>query len=392
MKNLAPKELFQQECPRHVITAWAKKLPRTFGGYAESVDPLWKETPVASRNFVTQARFAYTLCHCSRLGNMELDTLVDMELSRMAVAASRRLMSVFWKPELRGWIHSADKDGNPEDTTIDTYDQSFGLLALAWDFRVRNNPESLKAAREVFAALGEYARAPRGGGYLERRPGGKAASTIAFPGLRRQDPHMHLFEAFTAWLGFDQPGPWRAGAEEILGLLREKFRQTDGSLAAYFDEELNPDAGEAGKIRVPGDHYEWTWLLRQYEMASGDSSVRKDAEGLYAFAQDHGRDRDGLAFSCVDAAGNALDKNKLFWMQAEMLKAHLAMYEWTEEAAFRAAAEEMLALIREKYMRSNILFYNKLNADGSPDTSPTFTRLIYHFFIAASEAKRILYS
>jgi mannose/cellobiose epimerase-like protein (N-acyl-D-glucosamine 2-epimerase family) len=203
---------------------------------------------------------------------------------------------------------------------------------------------------------------------------------------------MHLFEAFTAWLAFDPSGPWRAAAQAMVKLLREKFRQPDGSLAAYFDDELNLASGEAGKIRIPGDHYEWTWLLRQYEMVSGDSSVRKDAEGLYAFAQTYGRDKDGFAFSSVDAAGNVSDKSKLFWMQTEMLKAHLAMYEWTADASLRDTAEKTFAHIKEKYIYNDVFFYNKLDANGKPDTSPALTRLIYHFFIAVSEAWRILYS
>ena len=377
------KKLPLIECPHRIVAAWSQKLPVTGGGYAESVDSSWRESSPASRLIVTQARLAYTFCHCSLLDN------ANTELSRAASESIRRLMSVFWKPELRGWIHSVDAAGNPEDLTIDTYDQSFGLLALAWDFRVRGAADSRDAARQAYAALAEFA-ASSGGGYREQRPGGKPAQATAFSGLRRQDPHMHLFEACVAWHACDPSGPWREGAREILRLLREKFRRPDGSLAAYFNDDLEPAPGGAGKIRIVGDHYEWAWLLGQYAKICGDNSVEKDAAGLYAFAEKHGKDKDGLVFSSVDPGGEVLDRNKLLWMQTEMLKAQLAMYEWTHDAAFREAAEKTILLISENYMYTPELFCNKLDADGKPDASPTFTRLLYHFFVAVSEAARVL--
>lgn len=362
---------------RRVLTLWAKKLPVTPGGYAENIDSAWTENPVTSRTIAAQARIAYALCH----GSLAIPAAA--ELSPQAAESLDRMMSVFWKPALRGWIHSVSPAGEPEDSSVDTWDQTFGFLALAWDFRARGNHASKEAALQALAGLNEYAAAPSGG-YLERR--GES------PATRRQDPHMHLFEAFTAWHAADPSGPWLERAQAMLKLLREKFRkQKDGPVAAYFDADLRPAPGDAGKIHIPGDHYEWTWLLRQYEKASGDSSVRKDAESLYAFAQNHGRDADGLAVYSVDEAGKLLDGTKLFWPQLEMLKAHTAIYEWTKDAAARKEAEKTIELIRRRYTHSDgELFYNKLDAQGNPDTSPTVTRVIYHFFAAAYEAERVL--
>ncbi|MDR1625422.1 MAG: AGE family epimerase/isomerase [Spirochaetia bacterium] len=382
----------EKEYTRRTITEWGRRLPLTPGGYAETVDCEWKEGADTTRTLVTQARLAYVFCHCSRLGNKELKMLADAELAKLAVESTRRMMSVFWRPELRGWIRTADKNGNPLDATIDSYGQSFGLFALALDYRVRNNPETHDTALQVLAALDEYAAAPRGGGYLEFRPGGNAAPGLPFPKCRRQDPHMHLFEAFLAWHRVDRGGPWAERARAILDLLCGKFHQPDGSLAAYFDEDLNVAAGRAGEIRVVGDHYEWAWLLGQYEKFTGDSSMRKSAERLYAFAEKYGKDKDGLAFSSVDSGGRVLDGNKLLWMQLEMLKGQIAFYDWTAEAEALRRAENTAGLILERYLHDGVLFYNKLDADGKPDPSPTLSRLLYHVFMASCEAERVLWS
>jgi mannose-6-phosphate isomerase len=389
MEDFSEKNIQQKEYTRRSITEWGRHLPLTPGGYAENVDSNWKEVLDTQRTIVTQARLVYVFCHCSRLGNKELHMLADVELAKLAIESVRRMMSVFWKPELRGWIRSTDKIGNPLDTTLDSYGQSFGLFALALDYRVRNNPETRNTARQVLAALNEHASAPYGGGYLEYRPGGNPAPGLPFPNLRRQDPHMHLFEAFLAWYAVDRCGPWLERVQAMLQLMREKFRQPDGSLAAYFDENLNPAEGEAGKIRIIGDHYEWIWLLGQYEKITGDSSLRKDAEGLYAFAEKYGKDTDGLAFSAVDSGGTVLDRNKLLWMQLEMLKGYITLYEWTGDPVIFQTAKNTFKLIQEKYMHTGVLFYNKLDADGKPDPSPSLSRLLYHFCMAVCEAERV---
>jgi mannose-6-phosphate isomerase len=173
---------------RRIVSGWAKKLPLTPGGYAENISPGWTEEPVTGRSIAPQARVAYTFCRCCS---------EEPGLRGQAAEAADRFMRVFWNPGLRGWIHSVSPQGNAEDTTIDTWDQSFGLLALAWDFRMRGNHGSKQSAVQALAGLDEYAAAPAGG-YLERREGGLPTPYPGSPTARRQDPHMHLFEAFTA--------------------------------------------------------------------------------------------------------------------------------------------------------------------------------------------------
>jgi mannose/cellobiose epimerase-like protein (N-acyl-D-glucosamine 2-epimerase family) len=381
--------VWRKEYTRRTITEWGRRLPLTPGGYAESIDAEWKEAAEEPRTLVTQARLAYVFCHCSRLGNKELQMLVDAELSKLAVASIRRLMSVFWKPELRGWIRATDKFGKPIDTTIDSYGQSFGLFALALDYRVRNNSETRNIALRVLDALDEYAAAPSGG-YFEYRQGGKTAPGLPFPHLRRLEPHMYLFEAFISWYAVDHCGPWLEKAQSILKLLREKFLQPDGSLAAYFDNELNLAEGEAGKVRTVGDHYEWAWLLGQYEKFTGDSSMREYAKSMFAFAENYGKDSTGFAFSEVDSAGNVLDGSRLLWMQFERFKSYVAMYDWTGDHTFLDTADKIRLRIRDTYLHHKILFYNKLDAEGNPDLSPSRTRFLYHFFMAACELDRVL--
>lgn len=380
MKREYRKGWIQELCAE-----WSRKLPLTQGGYAETVRADWSEGPSPERTMLAQARTAYTFTHAAFPGNPAL-----AEAGKSAV---ERMMKLFWVPVLGGWIRSCDTDGDPVDMTVDTYDQPFGLLALAWNYRATGNEGSRNTALRALDGLKSECTDLKHGGFMERRNGSIGSRmTAGYHRFRRQNPHMHLLEGFLAWHAVDPGGPWLAEAGEMISLFRNRFCvPPQGALAEYFDDGWRPDPGEHGKIREPGHHYEWVWLLRQYREASGDGSVERDAGILYRFASSRGTDAEGFALGAVDDDGNILDGRKLLWPQTEMLKARLAMYEWTGDRKIREAAEHTLSLILNRYFREDgILFYNLLSHDGTPDPAPANTRLLYHLFVAVAEADRVL--
>jgi mannose/cellobiose epimerase-like protein (N-acyl-D-glucosamine 2-epimerase family) len=368
---------------------WLRSLPLTPGGYAESLLQGWVEAEptgrARERTSLAQLRLAYVFLHAGLLG-------VE-GASAAGRAALDRANGVFWREDLRGWTRSADAEGASLDETVDTYDQAFGLLALAWD---RDSFEDGMARAELarrralsaLAALDDDA-CPSGG-YREFRNGRTASRLTAFPGHRRQNPHMHLLEAFLAWRRVDPEGPWGRRAAAIVDLLRTRFLDPDeGFLREYFDDSLKPVFGKPGSTLEPGHHFEWVWLLNEYRKASGDETVARQAKVLYEFASRRGVDADGLAFDAVDPNGFILAGTKLLWPQAEQLKAHLAMYEWTGDEKARLEARRTLRLILSRYLaKGNWLFANRLGRGGRPISEPTPSRVLYHLYLALIEADR----
>ncbi|MCX7787867.1 MAG: AGE family epimerase/isomerase [Spirochaetes bacterium] len=372
---------------RQVCLDWIENLPRTKGGHAESVSERWKEGPETVRTMLTQARIVYTFLRCCPEDAISVESL-------------DRLVRLFWDEAAKGWIRSCTLEGVPLDRTIDTYDQPFGLLALAEAYRTCLNGRALNLIRKgteiqtVSAAIKElayatlegldqFARDRFGGGYWERRNGTVPSPLVLYPEYRRQNPHMHLLEAFLAWDEVDPQGPWMDHAQEILHLFRTRFRSTEsGTLAEYFDDRWNLAPEEAGRIREPGHQYEWVWLLDWYEQRSGDSSVRADGEVLYRFAQGKGTDPvDGLAYAIVEDTGLVRDDRKLLWPQTEMVKAHVVMYRWTGDIRYKRAALGAYQTIQERFIRPHhSIFYNRLDRLGVPDPAPALTRLLYHLY------------
>ena len=370
---------------QEICRKWSGNLPLSTGGFAESAGPGWTEGPETERTMLTQARLAYTFTHAGILGGG------DGDLARTGREAGVRMMDLYWNPGLRGWIRSCDKEGRPLDETVDTYDQAFGLLALAWSYKAPGDSAARAAAVLALKGLEKSSGDSSFGGFRELRNGSRASRMVAYPGFRRQNPHMHLLEAFLAWHSADPSGPWLDRARAMVELFRTHFRHpSSGNLSEYFNDEWKLAKGAAGKVREPGHQHEWVWLLRRYEETSGDASVRQDAEHLYRFALTRGTDLDRLAFAEIDDDGNIPDMRKLLWPQTETLKAHIAMYEWTGNASAKESAVKVFEAIRKRFMTGDgALFFNLLDKDGKPDPAPALSRLLYHLFVAAAEAERV---
>jgi mannose/cellobiose epimerase-like protein (N-acyl-D-glucosamine 2-epimerase family) len=362
-------------------------LPRSTLGYAESLGPDWAEVGDPGRTMLCQSRLAYVFTHSGLLGVPRAEAE-----GKVAIAAMQQR---FWRAEARGWIQAIDAEGRALDDRIDSYDQAFGLLALAWAFRATGDRVLRNLALEALAGLDAATFAPGPGyeGYPEARClSGEPASGLDRASPRRQNPHMHLLEAFLAWHGVDPAGPWLERAGSIVRLARRRFIDpVDGTLGEFFDETLAPASGDAGSRREPGHHFEWVWLLKRWQEASGDPGAFDVAGRLYRFASERGRDADGLAFDAVEPRGRLVEDAKLLWPQTEMLKAHLAWFEWRGEAAAKKAAVESLGAISTNYfVPGSALFRNRLARDRSPLPVPAFSRVLYHLFLALVEAERVL--
>jgi mannose-6-phosphate isomerase len=97
---------------------------------------------------------------------------------------------------------------------------------------------------------------------------------------RRQNPHMHLFEAAIAMAEATGAVRYRNIADECLALLRDRFLQDGHLLFEFFDGGLGlVSAAEQGL--EPGHMAEWVGLLHVYE-TTFTTSCGIDLEAFYA--------------------------------------------------------------------------------------------------------------
>ena len=366
---------------------WAETArDHDFGGFVGVVDENANPVVEAPKAALVQARQIYSFAHGRLLG-------ADSSTTMAAMAAYDFLIDNMWDWKDGGFFHRVGRDGDPAgegaDTMKDFYDHSFVLFGLAWLHRATKDHRPLAWARKTMEFMDDALADPEYGGYHEND------RSDPYPLPRRQNPHMHLLEALLALYETTGEDDWLTRAGAIVELFHTRFLDTGtGTLREFMGRDFAEAPAPAGRIREPGHHFEWVWLLLHYGRLSGDTGVRETAGRLYRFAMDHGVETDpafpAAAFDEAAPDGTLITDSKLLWPQTEAVKAFCARAELLGDADGRALAERHLAMMFERYLSAETgSWRNRLGRDGTVLDPTAPTRILYHVMMCVSEAMRV---
>lgn len=280
------------------------------------------------------------------------------------------------------YVHRLDADARSMDERADLYDQAFMLLALGTAAGALDRADWFDEA-EALADLLESRWAHPLGGYRE--------GEIADARIRRQNPHMHLLEAFLALHEASGRRRFLDLAERIAMLARTRFIESEtGALLEYFDDDLTPAPGVEGKIVEPGHCFEWAWLFERMT-GHGWSGGELLSARLAAFARKHGLDEGrGIAINEVLTSGAIQDAKARLWPQTERLKAAVVRY---RRLGSLVEAEEALAAAAglKKYLDVPVagLWRDKMLEDGSWVEELAPGSSLYHISCAFAELAEV---
>ena len=358
---------------------WAQHgVDRDCGGFHERLDADRRPVVQDGKRTMVQARQVYVFAQAALSGRLA-------EAADLARAGYDFLLAHCRHPG-GGWRYRVARDGKPLDETRDLYAQAFVLFALAWRFRLDGDTGARALAEDTLQYL-DGAMAHPAGGYRE----GIDAAGRPTTGLRRQNPHMHLFEALLEWHAASGDAIWLDRAEAIGALLSQRFC-VGGTLREYFADDLSPAPGADGRLVEPGHHYEWAWLLHRYRQLSGDTRRAALATALYDFAVAHGTDPDsGGVIDAVACDGVALGRSRRLWPQTEAVKAHIARFEATGDPACAERLERQVeSLLRCHFDGAPAGGWREhLGEDGAPLVSGFPASSLYHVTLAAAELDRL---
>ena len=197
---------------------------------------------------------------------------------------------------------------------IDLYDHAFYLLAMAWLYRVTEDRIYLTRAEEIINDLDEHFSSEYGGW----------SEGDYKTNCRRQNPHMHLFEAFMSLYECSGQAQWLARASAIFKLFKAHFFDAENQVVLeFFTEDWQPLANDTGKIIEPGHMVEWVWLLRWYEKLT-QVDVDYWANALYIKAYEIGIAPSGLMYDSMMLDGAMTTQCKRSWPMTELIKANIA--------------------------------------------------------------------
>ncbi len=321
------------------------------------------------RTFV-QARHVYSMVAAGQAGWTGPWQSLIAETMHAIVTRAKRGDGFF--------VHRLDRDGAVLDGRADLYDQAFVLFALGTAGGALKDQALFDEAEALLDTIEANWSHPRGG-FRE--------GEIVDASIRRQNPHMHLLEAFSALHAASGRQRFGAAATAIAQLCQTRFIDpASGALLEYFDEDWTPVAGGQGRIAEPGHCFEWAWLFERLAAAGRQEAVAL-SDALTGFGRRHGIDPDrGIAINEVSTDGGVVNGKARLWPQTERLKVAVARYRRTgSDEDLREVAGAWLGL--RAYFLPDVpgLWRDKMNEDGSFIEEMAPGSSLYHISCAINE-------
>ncbi len=345
------------------LPLWARACADERGGFYESLD--FDARPIVGQNrrVRVQCRQIYTFSDATLRGWLP-------EGEAIAAKGFKRLIETACPDAgARGCIHIINDGGTIIDARRDLYDQAFLLLSCAVRIKATGDPAARDLAKKTLAFLDRELASPFGG-YREDDKG-------TLP--RRQNPHMHLFEATMALHAASGDSSMLARARAIEALFGARFLdRASGALREFFNDDWSPDAENGDKVE-PGHMAEWTYLIDRFEALSGEdrsSEKRMLYDGACRFVFP------GAAPFLPNFAilGGKLSRGaRRLWPQTEFLRAALVMAEAGDSSAAGQAADLIDALFATYLnQKTSGLWCDEYDDAGAPIAKDVPASILYH--------------
>jgi D,D-heptose 1,7-bisphosphate phosphatase len=281
-----------------------------------------------------------------------------------------------------GTRHKLASDGRPLDDRRDLYDLAFVVFALAEAGVALARNELLSAAD----SLADWAYE-----HWAHSEGGLREGDVTPTPPRRQNPHMHMFEALLALFEATNDKKHLERANGIAALFAGRlFDERFGALREYYDDAWHPRLGDEGKICEPGHHFEWSWLLHRWN-ALGGGDLGEQAERLRVHGELYGVDHaSGAVYDEIFVDGRARTETSRLWPHTERLKANVVRYERSHDPrAAENAAQAFDVLMRFCEVPMKGLWRDRLLLDKTFIEEAAPASSFYHITLALSELIRI---
>lgn len=288
---------------------WSQTGRTASGLYAERLSRTGQPDAEYYRTFV-QARqiYAFSAAHQQGWDGPAVDQ-VQQTVNRL-MSSARRADGFF--------VHKLTHEGDVLDERADLYDQAFALFGLAASGNLLEKPSLFDEAERLLDVLEAH---------WSHSEGGFTEGEIVDSSIRRQNPHMHLLEAFTALYQYSGRQRFGDAAASIAELCQARFVDADtGALLEYFEQDWRPLGDVRGRIAEPGHCLEWAWLFEGFA-AIGGADALAVSDALTGFARSRGIDAErGVAINEVLTNGEIHDDRARLWPQTERMKAAVSRY------------------------------------------------------------------
>jgi len=364
----------QKILTENIVPFWFEKsFDRDNGGYTISFDAQGKLKQPVTKMIVTQARQVWLFARLARAGYEPRRHLQAAELGY------RFLIDKMWDHTHGGFYWEVDATGDEKrKPNKHLYGQSFALYALSEYAQASGRKDVLTFATKFFNLLEARAHDATYGGYRESftpdwtpLPDDEPSYMGAPSGLKLMNTHLHLLEAVTTFYRASKQPLARARLLELIDIESNAVvRKNLGACTDKFERNWTPRLdGDFARVSY-GHDIENIWLLIDACNAAGVSNYPflDLYRTLFEYSLKYGYDEANGGFYYTGPFHKpADDRNKSWWVQAEVIVSALHMYEYTKDPKYLAVFEKTFELIDTKMVDWRTgEWHATITADGQP--------------------------
>jgi mannobiose 2-epimerase len=294
----------------------------------------------------------------------------------------RFLREVMWDKAHGGFYWQVDAKGAVTRPQKHLYGQAFAIYGLAEYALATGDRDALALALEAFRLVDAKAHDAQHGGYREyfaadwsAAPASDASPLGAPADLKLMNTHLHLLEAWTTLLRASADPLVRERLIELVGI--ETHAVVRVGWTAHTDRhraDWRPLLDAANARVSYGHDLENIWLVSDALAALNQPTApyAQLFEAVFAYSKQHGWDDVKGGFFDSGPKGQPADRRqKVWWVQAEVIVAALEMYRQTRDPQYLDVFEKTWRFIdtaQTDWTRGE--WFESIAPAGTPGTGP----------------------
>ncbi|MFC3115699.1 AGE family epimerase/isomerase [Cellvibrio fontiphilus] len=392
-------QILQQEFRTELVAIadwWAAHtLDQDQGGFYGEVGADNQPVPKATKGIILNARILWFFSETAQ----QLDNPVYRQC---ATRAYDYLCEHFFDKKHGGVYWELDAAGQPINTKKQVYAQAFTIYALCAYFQLTADAQAIARALECFNLVEQFAIDRENQGYLEAftREWGLiedlrlSEKDLNYP--KSQNTHLHILEAYTTLY---QAHP----SAEIRAALKYNIDMFDKYMIDKNTYHLRMFMDLQWRDFSPGYTYghdiEASWLIAKALESLGDTDyTQRLTPTLINIAEvtlQEGIGEQGQVLDSYDFATASVNREAVWWVQAEALVGFLYAFSVTGEKKYFSAAEAVWAFTKKYQIDregGEWLWLSRLDDNSQSHYKVGFWKCPYHNGRAMMEALQYLHA
>ncbi|GAF64592.1 N-acyl-D-glucosamine 2-epimerase [Bacillus sp. TS-2] len=329
----------ENELKNNILSFWeTHTVDRIHGGFYGSVSNELDVKKKAEKGAILNSRILWTFSKAYR--HFE-------ELNYLAIAehAFSYLKEVFLDLENNGLFWEVTYNGIPTETRKHIYNQAFAIYGLSEFYQATGKEESLEIAKGLFKVIEAKSYDPQNKGYYEAfknnwdqdedfRLSGKELKAE-----KTMNTHLHLLEAYCNLYRVWKDKLLKERLLELIEVFNEKILDKQHyQFHLFFNEKWQSKAN----VISFGHDIEGSWLLYEAAEVLEDKNIllriRETSVKMVESVYENGIDSNGGVHN--ERINEKVDRDKIWWVQAEAMVGFLNAYQLTKNEKFLRALQQ----------------------------------------------------